>query len=791
MNWKVFIIASVSFALSLVPQNIFGCSDPDVVDYYTTFFSKGASNTPEYKPFYYTALLRFYDDAWWYDEEQKVKSYDDDKLIQEWASFCKTPIPDAAEFIYKVKKSDVDKLLAAKGTVPAAFPDSLRRNAMVQCLASSKHAATLQYLQFAKTVEPYVSEGDWENPVERDNLKMNGFIATADKRFREATDAFLKDKYAFQRCRLAFYNNRYQDCIRWYDEHFTPQNTSAVNAMAHSYKGGSQFRLDRKKEAAYTFSKLFDPTVPTKKQHMLGFLWATDFSNAELEDSYSTLARNDAEKAKLLGMFALHGIDYRLPTLEKVFALDPSSPMLPVLAIREINKVEELYLTPLLDENVRNWSFYVREDGPDQAKSKKYVSDLTRFFEKLSAHKATAQPALYLTGAAYLSYIAKDYSKAKTYIEQAKKHKPTGRLNEQIQLTQLLVMASDNPKIDAAVEQEILPAMQWLAGKEKTDEEYAIFARNFFKTVLGPRYEKQGDLSRAALSYSDIGYVQENMNTAHLLTLYQLYGKGNATAFEKFMLNHASFKRDEVVDVIGTSYLRDRSFEQAVEWLKKAGKPVELVETKYDYRTDKATTINVDPFFDYLNDWQRFDKKGTKPYTKLGLAEKLLETQRKLDTTKSVEQRAKLNYLMGTAYYNMSYYGNSWQAVAYNRSGSDWNRGNYKTDWEKEYYGVYKAADHYQKAYELTKDKEFKAAAYFMVVKCKQRQITAPNYDDYPEYEEYEKQLAAFEKKFKTSPLFSNFVKEFGATKFYKYTYNRCSYLRDFVAKQQRSGVKK
>lgn len=790
MNWKVFIIASSSFALSLFPQNLIGCGGgDDPQNYYTSFFSKAASNTPEYKPFYYTALLRFFDDEWWYDENPK-KSYNDDKLIQEWASFCKTPVNDAANFIYKTKKSDIDKMLAAKGTVPATFPDSLRRNAMVQCLASSKHTATLQYLQFAKTVEPFVSEGDWENPVERDSLKMNGFIATADKRYREAADPFLKDKYAFQRCKLAFYNNRYGDCIRWYDEHFTPQNTSAVNVMAHSYKGGSQFRMGRPKEAAYTFSKLFDPAVSTKKQHMLGFLWATDFCNVELEDEYSAQARTNAEKAKMLGMFALHGIDYRLPTLEKIFALDPNSPLLPVLAIREINKVEEQYLTPMLDSSVDKWYFFVRENGPNEAQSKQYMKDLTRFLEKLSAQRSANQSALYLTGAAYLSYLGKDYGKARNFIESAKKQNPMGRLNDQIQLTQLLVMASDDPKIDAGVEQEILPSTQWLAGKAKTDEEYAIFARNFFTHVLGPRYEKQGDLPRAALAYSDITFVREKMNTGQLLTLYSFYGKANATAYEKFMLGNASFKRDEVIDVIGTSYLRDRRFEQAIEWLKKAGKPMPIVELKYNYRTDKTTTSIVDPFFDYLNDWQRYDKRGTKAYTKLSFAEKLLETQRKLDTAKSVDQKAKLHYLLGSAYYNMSYYGNSWQAVAYSRSGSDWNRGNYKTDWEKEYYGVYGAADHYQKAYELTKDKEFKAAAYFMVVKCRQRQIVAPDYYDYPEYENYEKALAAFEKKFRNSPLFANFVKEFGTTRFYKYTYNRCSYLVDFVSKQQRSGVR-
>ena len=802
MNWKIPAIAFSGFIFLLFPQNLIGCADSsDYYNYYTSFFSKGTAGAPQYEPFYYTALSDFYYDEW--NEERPSPPYDD--VVREWASRCKSPEADAAVVVYEMEKKDVEKMLSAKGTIPSTLPDSLRRNAMVKYFASSKNTDDLLYLLFAKGVEPYTTEQEWGNPVTKDSVQMNGFITIADRRYQASADPFLKNKYAFQRCKLAFYNNRFRDCIRWYDEHFTPQNTSAVSSRALSYKAGSLFRSGRNKEAAYAFSKLFDPSNPGAGD-MQNFLWATGFSNPALEDEYSSLAGSDKEKAKILGMFALYGTDYRLPTIEKVFALDPSSPMLPVLASREINKVEERYLEIVPD--TVDYRYDTKEEAEkEKANNRQYTGNLISFFEKLSAHKATTQPALYLAGAAHLSFILKDYDKAKEYLALAAKRNPSSRVNEQLRMTQLLVTANRKEKIDAGIEQDILPAVQWLSTKAKTDGEYATFYSRFFREVMAARYEQQGDLSRAALAHSISELVddpstygeywrnaydilQRRMNTAQLLTLYQLYGKSHPTGFEKYLLSSASFKRDDVVDVLGTSYLRDHKFAQAIEWLKKADKPKELVITNYNYRTDKETTVIVDPFFDYLNDWQRFDKQGAKPYTKLSLAEKLLETQKKLDTAKSGEQRARLNYLLGTAFYNMSYYGNSWQAVAYSRSGIAWIEDTYEnrseSGWEDEYYGVYKARGHYQKAYELAKDKEFKAAAYFMVIKCAQRQIPGVEFDYYNP-KEYGKE----EKEYLSSPLFPNFVREFGTTKFYKYTYNRCSYLRDFIAKRQRSGVTK
>jgi hypothetical protein len=220
-----------------------------------------------------------------------------------------------------------------------------------------------------------------------------------------------------------------------------------------------------------------------------------------------------------------------------------------------------------------------------------------------------------------------------------------------------------------------------------------------------------------------------------------------------------------------------------VEWLKKSKEQDQLINDEWDYMACKDLKIYVDPFFDYINDWERYNRRSATAYTKLLLAQKLLELKNKIAGTKDKEAKARLCYKMASALYNMSYYGNSWKAVEYFRSSTTWNTGNYKAPWEKEYYGVHQSKAFYQKGYDLTANKEFKAACYFMIAKCTQRQVTEPEYN-YGSVD-YDKQHNEFWKKFKYNSLFPRFQKEFGETKFYRHAYNSCSYLRDFVTKNR------
>ena len=793
--------AFISAFLLSFPQNIIGCADVgDPEDYFTSFFSRNVAGTENYKPFYYTALLTFYDDWDW----DVPVSYENDKVIQEWKQYCgsKASTKDVADFIYGASEKDVVSLLQhVTSNKPLQVADSIRNNPLTQCFINQKATTALSYLAFAKKTESISNTGSpWEEAPPRDSLKLNKYIDEANQLFNAATDPFLKSKYAYQRCKVAFYNNRFADCIKWYDEYFTPSNTAAVNGLSLSYKAGSYYRLGEKKDAAYYFAKAFQATEHNKKQNYLGFLWSRSL---KLKEAYVAAGKNSEERALLLAMYAMHGTDYALNDLQQVYALHPSSNLLPLLTVREINKIEDHYLSPMLsgEEGGKPYYFLWNVEKPDALPEKQTLVSFIPFLEKLYKEGKAPNRELYITGAAYLSFINKDFAKAKAHLKEASKVANTDRIKDQLQLINLLIAVNEKEAIDATTETAILPSLNWLVEKARKDKSYKYFLRNFFSQILAQKYEQQNDMHKAALAYgiadlsfmtgmqdvyptsNGIDYVRNEMTTEQLLKLHQFFTSA-PSSFDQFLGKHTSIGKEAVIDVIGTSYLRNHDFTKAIDWLKQASQQEPLTASNYNYATGQETVINVNPLHDYLNDWQRYDKPVSKPYTKLSLAQKMIELHQKAEAAGSPDAQARTYYQLANAYYNMSYYGNSWNALAYYRSGSDWNAGNYDAAWKKEYYGVYKAKEYYQKAYSLAQDKEFKAAAYFLMAKCTQRQITRPEFD-YDNYEQYQKNLLAFERKFRNNALFPQFVKEFGTAKFYQYAYNRCSYLQDFVKKKR------
>lgn len=813
MNWKAFTIACVSAAAVFFPVNGFTCADSgDPHDYFTSFFSNKVAAEPAYEPFYYTALLDFYDeDDYWRREDSMA--FVNNSIAREWAAYGKTDrVKDAVQLVYKTKPAELQSLGESIRS-GKAIPAALAKNALAANLVRDKKMEAVNYLVFATKTEKVSSSTDWEANL-HDSLQIDDFISEAKAAFANAKDPFIKTKYAFQRCKLAFYNNRHEDCIRWYDDNFTESSTAAVAQLALSYKAGSLFRSGQLAEAAYTYSRAFMLSDQNKKSNFLGFLWASDFCNQALIPSYTALCKNTKEKAAMTALFGLYGTGYRLEVLQNLYQLDPSSDFLPLLATREINKLEEQYLTPLLDKEKGGKSFYASWVWNEDDSTKTKVDDRTQvvktaqFLETLFNDKSLSHRSLYGAGAAYLHFVHKDYEGAKAILAKAGTVPADGKTREQIQLINLLIAANEAQTLGQEREAQLLPSLKWLVQKAKTDKDYQIFCRNFFSQILAQKYEQQGSIARAALAYgladmsflyegkredysygTALAFAREEMNTESLLGLYNIM-TSPATETEKFLVQNASIQRDDVIDVIGTSHLRDRNYPKAIEWLSKAQKLEPLVESQYNYQTEKETTINVDPFHDYLNDWQRLAKSVVVPYTKLTLAKKLLETETKIRSGAPAAAKARLYYQYASALYNMSYYGNSWSAVAYYRSGGDWNEGTYQLPWQKEYYGVSTAKDFYQKAYEAATDKEFKAACLFMVAKCAQRQVPRPTYEYNSNYEAYEKADSLFQQKFTTNSLFGRFKAEFGTTRFYQYAYNRCSYLRDYV-KQSASPMKR
>jgi hypothetical protein len=114
MNWKVFITAFVSVGLLALPQNSFTCGgSEDPYDYYTSFFNNKAGTSEAYKPFYYTALLTFYDD-WDWDAREDSLAFVDKRIVAEWAAYGKANrTEDAIQLVYLTGVKEKASLLGA------------------------------------------------------------------------------------------------------------------------------------------------------------------------------------------------------------------------------------------------------------------------------------------------------------------------------------------------------------------------------------------------------------------------------------------------------------------------------------------------------------------------------------------------------------------------------------------------------------------------------------------------------------------------------------------------------
>lgn len=799
MNWKAFIAACISVAIVSFPQNIIGCGpEADPYDYYTSFFHQNLPDAPGYRPFYYIGYQSFYDDT----EPTEVA----DVLAGEWTAYCGSSVKkaDAKKLVNKFAWKDLNNLYYnLEKNQPLKIPDSVKQNSMTAYFMQSKDLEALGYILYAKQVEPYVAggEGDWNTPA-RDSLKMAKLIKNGQQLYAVAKKDIFKQKYAYQFLRLAHYSERYTDVINWYDEYAAKTTSNSVlQPLNLALKAGALFRSGQQKEAAYLFSKAFAASTAKRISNYLGFNWAVDWKADKKE--YLDLCKNDNEHAAMLALFAMNSSGNNLADMKEIYRLNPASEALEVLAVREINKLEEKYLTPAMLKIPGGKPFYytwedesrdsVMREG--EAETRALASFLNDVAQSKNARVSNA--GLFETAAAYAAYITRDYTAAKNYLTVAEKMSLTQKVKDQWALTNLLVTINEKEKIDAAFEEQLLPSLKWLEERVKTEKTVSVgywqvqqwrsIYRNLMSEILAKRYHQQGDLAKETLcignadwimksrenyygSLNGIDYLRNNLMSKDVERLYALVDNKQASKFETYLLSKNSVTKKEVVDFAGTSYLREYDYVKAIDWFKRSA--------------DKGG-INKNPFADLLYDLEKqlpTEKKFS--ISKLAFAQ---EMQKLEQAAKQPATAAKSYYKLALGMYNMSYYGHTWELVQYYRSGSDgYAIPKDATGFQKEYYGAFKAHDYFEKAMNASIDKNFKARCLFMMAKCAQKQVHQPQYNEFSSgnWDKYDEAQKAYWPMFTNNKYFPQFVKEYGSTAFYKEAYNSCSYLRDFVKKK-------
>ncbi|MCD2423319.1 hypothetical protein LQ567_11150 [Niabella pedocola] len=782
MKWKASITACISCIFLAIPNNIFSCADvEDAYSSFTSFFNKYAAETPVYAPFYFADLQFLRDDEEWPTTAEA--------LVKEWSLFTKEQATqkDAHAFVMQFDRKDLVNLYYhLENGKPLAVPDSVKNNGMTRFFLEHKDLEALGYLMYAKQVEPYVTKeyNSWD-ATPRDSIKMNGLLKNGLQLYKAAKSPLFQLKYGYQVVRLAHYNHQYADAVRYYDELVSGNPTPGVlQLMSLGLKAGAFYQLDRKPEAAYIFSQAFNATNIKKIANFNSFAWAVPRDD-RFRSAYLTLCKNNQEKAGMLALYSLGNDDPDVATLAEIHRLNPGMDIMPTLVVREINKIEMAFLHGFgMSLPPAKQSGIFATPGTLPEAETVTLNAFVKILEDLSGNRQYGEQALYPIGAAYISCMLKDYKNANRFLAAAKKMKRSPRLDDQWMLTNLLVAINESTRMDAAAEQKILPSLQWLWKKangaqqrsesDPEQDQWTSFFKNVMIDVLAARYAAQNDVNRMMLAYgaadktnwvypTAINYVRDSFSIPQATALYGfLTGKG-FSSFESFLLGINTLDRKDVADYIGTAYLRTYDYDKAIGWFEK----------------EENKLIEKDPFKELLYDREERLPGDKVTTTKLAYA-------RKMKALLAKQGDAEALYQLGLGYYNITYYGYAWELATYFRSGSDGYLVPSKAGaFEKDYYGCFKAKNYFEKAGQLAADAELRAKCLFMAARCRQKELRKPQYEDFNyNYDLYEQKVKAYYQAFKKNPLFAQYQKEYGGTRFYKETLTRCSYLRDFVNKK-------
>jgi len=341
-TWKKLLLCFVSLTGCLFAgiAAIVACSgEPDPYDYFTSFFHPDVQGKKDFGAFYFT------DYSFTYTDEEPVSEATVNAA--EWANYLGQ----------SVKAADVEKIMyhldsAGKESAyhffeqDAPVPDSLAASKFLWALKDPMRAAAKKYYQFALQAEMLgQSNYNYWEPAPLDTAGLKNAGAEALQAALTETDPFIKLRYFYQAQKLNHYAQNYVEAKNIYEQYITKiPSKSHVKGWALALKAGEERRLGDTTQSAYLFSKVFADYPERRVQAYRNYHYIA----APFEDVLK-LARTAEEKANLYAIKGFADPEIGTSNLEKVYENAPASAMVGVLLVREINKLEQYYLTPALN----------------------------------------------------------------------------------------------------------------------------------------------------------------------------------------------------------------------------------------------------------------------------------------------------------------------------------------------------------------------------------------------------------------------------------------------------------
>lgn len=705
-------------------------------------------------------LLPFSNIEQYYQGPEAAQANDN---IREWHErFCqRAKYTDISYIVYDAPAYELENLHSAiieKAPINYLAPE-LAQNTFARYLHRNGCTETIDYLLFAKRCEPYAVKPEGWKDQARSNTAMQRLIDEGMEAFMRTKSDYIRLRYAYQIIRLAHYLKDYRQTLDLYD-YLMPKidhDPSIVEYWILGHKAGALLAMGQDVEASYLYAKVFDRCAGKRESAYRSFKIKTD------EEWAACLLRcqNDRERAALYAMRA-YGDDARLiPEMENIYALDPDSEHLNVLMIREMIRLERDLLG--LDFNKRSKQNQ-RYLGIPRKQADKRVIRLQEFVRQVLKDGKMPRKDLWKLAEGYLELLAGDYYFASKTFKVAKDLVKSDTLQKQLDVFQNILKIIALDKVDEESEQLIYDL-----------RESPLFVNNrTFKRFLQDRmahlYAEQNHPGKAFLQYYPFAYLGLNPKDDALNDLLLTARRGATNRFERSMIvkEDGSTIENDLINLKATQLLGELNLEDAFSTMKQMSR-----EVWDDYG-------GFYPFVDRIRDCVHCgipDTIGMR-YNRGKLIEELLSLENRARSETDTNLAAQRYYRIGLALYNMTYFGNSWQAADTYRSGASM-QARYLKDGDnitphylypggnREVFDCSRAQYYFGQARIMATDRELAAKATFMAAKCEQNEYFVKKY------------VGA-----KRSYFFFNLLKtSYDDTQFYARAIRECKYFRAYVSK--------
>ncbi|WP_306353150.1 hypothetical protein [Flavobacterium sp. '19STA2R22 D10 B1'] len=673
---------------------------------------------------------------------------------------------------------------------------------------SQKAKAIVEYLRYAKTLEPYaLADNGWEphrgekasGTVYQDLIK-EGMAFYKNTPFNE-----IKLRYGYQLVRFAHYSGENEQAVKLFDAYVKPlDNNNIIYYYALEQMGGVLTNQNKIGEASYLFSRVFDNTKDKKESAYLSI-------KLQNEKDWKTAlkkCKSGKEKAALYAMRGYNAFNDEMAEVENIMKVDAGSPYTELLAVRYINKLERQILTV-----PNGYSYYQDDKGAPTflSPSQEITNQINKAQEivvKMIKNKGVERKDFWNVYLAHLSFLKRDTNKVNAILDEVKTNDEA--LLKQISRTRFNAYLASLTELGAKEEQKIKEYL----GQKSADKDYIY-------EVVAHVYKMRGQDAKAFMVHNTIPALFDNPNLKIIDDLIKSYEGNIPFVFlsEGYVEEPVKNILASLYDLKGTYYWRNNDLQNALVWFNKVPNEYQMATYDYNWETKKRTKrkFGKTEFNGYSNIPKLIfsnrikmsfeaaqgkvmtdvvvNLKGFSFIPKMMNKKTLVTALIKLEamSKENSELGAQANYLLGNYYQNISgagYYRN----IPFYKESNWYNSNLYSTGQEVKVddlsamynyksigYTVMvnndlkKILEYYKLAIANSKDKEFKAKAVFMAASV-ERDIYFGQ--DYNTWYDLKKDANA-----RVYDYFSTLKVSYKTTKFYKEALSKCKYFEYYVGR--------